>query len=226
MNLLIIEDERALSASICSYLSSGNYHCDEVHHVTAAINQIECNDYDCVILDIGLPGGSGLEVLKRLKKLRKKEGVLIISAKNSLDDKVTGLMMGADDYLTKPFHLSELGARIAAIIRRKSFEGNTELHFDIMTLNLEQKLLMVNNTVVDLTRKEYDLLLFFLSNKNKVISKSALAEHIWGDLITSESGYDYIYTHIKNLRRKLSLAGSPDYIQSVYGMGYKLRIPT
>jgi DNA-binding response OmpR family regulator len=141
-----------------------------------------------------------------------------------LDDKVLGLKSGADDYLTKPFYLPELAARVAAIIRRKSFDGNNFLQFDELLLNLDEKTVKANNTVIDLTRKEYDLLLYFISNKNKVISKGAIAEHLWGDDMDMADNYDFIYTHIKNLRKKILQAGCRDYIKSVYGMGYRLTV--
>jgi DNA-binding response OmpR family regulator len=166
-----------------------------------------------------LPGGSGLDILKELKANNKVDGILIISAKNSLDDKVAGLKLGADDYLSKPFHLSELSARIAAIIRRRNFEGNNRLYFNEIMIDTQAKVITLKNIPLDLTRKEYELLLYFVSNKGRVISKNAIAEHLWGDEL--EGNIDFIYTHIKNLRKKLTEASVPDYIKSVYGMGYK-----
>ena len=225
MKLLIIEDEKALSNSICEYLNTENFKCETAYDFNAAMEKIALYDYACIILDITLPGGSGLDILKELKENNKANAILIISAKNSLDDKVHGLKAGADDYLTKPFHLPELGARVAAIIRRKSFDGKNTIVFDELTLDLLDKTVKVHNTVIDLTRKEYDLLLYFISNKNRVISKGAIAEHLWGDDMDIADNYDFIYTHIKNLRKKLVQANCPDYIRSVYGMGYKLSLP-
>lgn len=225
MKLLIIEDEKALSDSISEYLNTENFKCETAYDFNTAMEKIALYDYACIILDITLPGGSGLDILKELKKNNKADAVLIISAKNSLDDKVHGLKAGADDYLTKPFHLPELGARVAAIIRRKSFDGKNTIVFEELTLDLFDKTVKVHNKVIDLTRKEYDLLLYFISNKNRVISKGAIAEHLWGDDMDIADNYDFIYTHIKNLRKKLVQAGSPDYIRSVYGMGYKLSLP-
>jgi DNA-binding response OmpR family regulator len=222
MKVLIIEDEKALSESIFAYLHSEHYTVETASDFHTAMEKISLYDYACIILDITLPGGSGLDILKELKVNHKAEGVLIISAKNSLDDKILGLKSGADDYLTKPFHLSELAARVAAIIRRKSFEGKNTLRFDELHLDLLEKTVKVNNRPIDLTRKEYDLLLYFISNKNKVISKGAIAEHLWGDNMDMADNYDFIYTHIKNLRKKILQAGAQDYIKSVYGMGYKL----
>lgn len=224
MKILIVEDELALSNSIYQYLRAEYTQCEQAHNYASARDKLEVYDYDCVILDIGLPDGSGLDLLSELKEDHKEEGVLIISAKSSIDDKVQGLRLGADDYLTKPFHLSELGARVAAIIRRKSFDGSNILEYDTLKMDLLQKTVTINGANIDLTRKEYDLLLYFIGNKSRVISKSALADHLWGDAINTD-GYDFIYTHIKNLRKKLIQAGSPDYIRSVYGMGYQFKMP-
>lgn len=221
MKVLIIEDEKNLSDSICSYLNNESFTCETALDFNSALEKISLYEYACVILDISLPGGSGLEILKELKANKKAEGVLIISAKNSLDDKVLGLNTGADDYLTKPFHLPELAARVTAIIRRKSFDGKNTIQLDEMTIDLQEKTVKIKNAIIDLTRKEYDLLLYFTSNKNKVISKGAIAEHLWGDNMDLADNYDFIYTHIKNLRKKLLQAGCPDYIKSIYGMGYK-----
>lgn len=221
MKVLIIEDEKALAESILTYLHSEHYVCETASDFAGAMEKISLYDYACIVLDITLPGGSGLDILKELKANHKAEGVLIISARNSLDEKILGLKTGADDYLTKPFHLSELAARVSAIIRRKSFDGKNSLHFDDLHLHLQEKTVLVNNRGIDLTRKEYDLLLYFISNKNKVISKGAIAEHLWGDNMDMADNYDFIYTHIKNLRKKLIQGGARDYIKSVYGMGYK-----
>lgn len=219
MKILIIEDEKGLSESIVAYLSSQDYQCDVAEDYMSAEYKTEYNDYDCILLDITLPGGNGLKILEQLKADKKTDGVLIISAKNSLDDKIQGLNLGADDYLSKPFHLSELNARIAAIIRRKKFEGNSILEFDNITIDIQSKLVTVENNPVELTKKEYQLLIYFISNKKRLISKEAIAEHLWGNDMAGN--LDFIYTHIKNLRKKLMDAGDADYIKSVYGMGYK-----
>ena len=219
MKILIIEDEKELSNSIAAYLKSEDYVCEIADDYNKAIVKTELYDYDCILLDITLPGGNGLGILKELKANNKTDGVLIISAKNSLDDKIAGLTIGADDYLPKPFHLSELSARIAAIIRRKNFGGNNILIFHNISIDTMAKQAFVNKKPIDLTKKEYELLLYFVSNKKRVISKNAIAEHLWGDGM--EGNNDFIYTHIKNLRKKLMDKGNPDYIKSVYGMGYK-----
>jgi DNA-binding response OmpR family regulator len=224
MKVLIIEDEKELSKSICQYLSGEQFITETAFDFSSALEKISLYDYACIILDITLPNGSGLNILKELKRNNKADGVIIISAKNSLDDKIYGLNAGADDYLTKPFHLPELSARVAAIIRRKSFEGKNTIKFDELQVNLDEKEVTVKDTALDLTKKEYELLLYFISNKNRVISKSAIAEHLWGDNMDLADNYDFIYTHIKNLRKKLLQSGAPDYIRSIYGMGYKFSL--
>lgn len=221
MKILIIEDEKKLADNICSYLSSEQFTCEVAYDYQEATEKIHVYEYACIVLDITLPQGSGLDILRELKKARKTEGVLIISAKNSLDDKIMGLSIGADDYLTKPFHLPELAARISAIVRRKSFGGNNEIVLDELTLDLSDRTLKSKDEIISLTRKEYDLLLYFLSNKNMVVTKEAIVEHLWGDEIDMADSYDFIYSHIKNLRKKIMQAGCPDYIKAVYGMGYR-----
>lgn len=219
MKILIIEDERALSESISAYLSAQEYSCDVAGDYVTAIQKTEYNDYDCILLDITLPDGNGLKILEQLKQDKKADGVLIISAKNSLDDKIRGLNLGADDYLSKPFHLSELNARIAAIIRRKKFDGNNILQFEHIRIDTLGKTVEVKNKPIELTKKEYELLIYFIANKKRIISKEAIAEHLWNNDLTGT--FDFIYTHIKNLRKKLMDAGAADHIKSVYGMGYK-----
>ncbi len=219
MKILIIEDEKALSESIVTYLKGEDYICETASAFNTALEKTESYDYDCILLDITLPGGSGMEILKNLKANNKMDGVLIISAKNSLDDRVAGLKSGADDYLSKPFHLSELSARIAAIIRRKNFEGSNMVKCSGIHIDTQARSVFVNSNPLELTKKEYELLLYFVTNKGRVISKNAIAEHLWGDDMAGN--YDFIYTHIKNLRKKLSAAAGMDHIRSVYGMGYK-----
>ena len=219
MKILIVEDEKALGESIAEYLSKQDYHCDMAFTFHDAIDKIEYSDYDCILLDITLPDGDGLKILQQLKEDKKADGVLILSAKNSLDDKIKGLELGADDYLSKPFHLSELNARIAAIIRRKNFDGNSIVKFGNLCIDTQKKSVTVEHKEIELTKKEFELLLYFVSNKKRLISKDAIAEHLWGNEMGGN--FDFIYTHIKNLRKKLTDAGAADYIQSVYGMGYK-----
>ena len=222
MKLLIIEDEKELAASIASYLKNENYTCEVASNFKQALDKIETSDYECIALDITLPGGSGMQLLKELKNNKKTDGVIIISAKNSIDDRINGLRLGADDYLVKPFHLSELAARINAIIRRKMYSGNNVIRFNEISIDTLAKEVRVKEDPVELTRKEYELLVYFLSNQRKVISKNALISHLWTQEMGTGESADIIYTHIKNLRKKLSEEGCGDYIRSLYGMGYKL----
>ena len=206
------------------YLSAQQYLCESVSNYRDALEKTELYQYDCIVLDIMLPGGSGLQILQTLKSANKTDGVIIISAKNELDDKIKGLSLGADDYLTKPFHLSELSVRIAAILRRKNLQGSNLLTFEEITVDIQARAVTVNNTAIVLTRKEYELLVYFIINKNRVLSKNTIAEHLWGDDMDMADNYDFIYAHIKNLRKKLINADAADYIKSIYGMGYKFSI--
>jgi DNA-binding response OmpR family regulator len=221
MKILIIEDEPGLRESIEEYFTEAGNICETASDYQTALGKISLYRYDCIILDITLPDGSGLNLLKTLKDNHCQDGVLIISAKNSLDERLEGLDLGADDYLVKPFHLSELRARVTAIIRRKTFNGNNLLNFNEITIDLLAKTVKVDNQLVKFTRKEYALMLYFLANKGKVVSKNAIAEHLWGDGADMADNFDFIYSHIKNVRKKLMEAGSRDYISAAYGMGYK-----
>ncbi|CAM3817198.1 response regulator transcription factor [Mucilaginibacter galii] len=221
MKLLVIEDEAGLRESIEEYFTEEGNICESAFNFGSAMAKVNLYRYDCIVLDITLPDGSGLDILKHLKLEQHTDGILIISAKNSLDDRLNGLDLGADDYLTKPFHLSELRARVAAIVRRKSFDGNNHLRFNEIDIELSAKEVKINAQTIKLTPKEYALLLYFLANKGKVVSKSAIAEHLWGDNVDTADNFDFIYSHIKNLRKKMTEVGGNDYIQATYGMGYK-----
>jgi len=222
MKVLIIEDEPQLAGSITQALSREGYVCETASTVIEAYEKILVYDYDCVLLDIGLPDGNGLKILENLKASNKSDGVIIITARNSLEDKVVGLNLGADDYLAKPFFMPELLARVSAVIRRKSFGGNNKITFHEITVDLGGKDVMVNDKRIDLTKMEYALLVLLLANRNRVVSKNAIAEHISGDNAELLDKFDFIYSHMKNLKRKLTEAGGGDYIKTVYGLGYKL----
>lgn len=224
MKILIVEDEAELSKSMAAYLKGESYVCEVAADFKTTMYKTESFDYDCILLDISLPDGNGLTVLKELKANNKTDGVIIISAKDSIDDRIAGLNLGADDYLPKPFHLSELSARIAAVIRRRRFDGNKIIVLNELTIDTIGKMVAVHNVGMDLTRKEYDLLLYLATNKNRVISKNAIAEHISGDEAEVFDNFDFIYAHIKNLKKKLTAAGCTDYIKSIYGMGYKFTV--
>ena len=224
MKILVIEDEHELAKTIGEYLSDQNYLCEFAATYNSAIEKIELYDYECILLDLMLPGGDGMKVLKELKALKKQTGVIIISAKNSLDDKIYGLQAGADDYLAKPFHLPELAARIYSVTRRKHFASSNTIEQNELMIDLPSRSVRVNDSNLMLTRKEYDLLLYFVSNKNKVISKSALASHISGDVADMFDNYDFVYAHIKNLKKKLAAAGCDQYLKTMYGSGYKWQV--
>ena len=221
MKILIVEDEHKLSDSIVTYLKSEKYLCEQAFDYNEALEKVRGYDYDCVLLDLMLPGGSGLDILRDIKRRNTPAGVIIVSAKDSLDDKVKGLEIGADDYLPKPFHLAELGMRVYAIIRRKEFGASNTLENNGIKINLLEKSVEANGRPVTLTKSEYDLLLFFIGNRNRVLSKGAIAEHLSGDFADMMDNFDFVYTHIKNLKAKLAQTGMPNCIQNVYGMGYK-----
>lgn len=224
MRILIIEDEDELLKSMMTYLKAENYLCDAAKDYKTALQLVEGFSYDCILLDVTLPDGNGLSLLRDLKKDKKTDGVIIISAKDSIQDRIRGLNLGADDYLVKPFHLSELNARISALIRRRRFDGQSVLVYNEITIDLAAKSVFVKNQPLELTRKEYDLLLYLAYNKNRLLSKNAIAEHLSGSESDGFDSFDFIYTHIKNLKRKLFQAGGQEYIKSIYGMGYKFEV--
>lgn len=221
MKILIVEDENDIAESIRSYLRSNDMVCEMARDAFSALHKISMYDYDCILLDLMLPDGDGFAILKELRKQEKTDGVIIISAKETLETKIEGFHLGADDYLTKPFHLSELLVRIQSLIRRRNFNGNNTILFNEIEVDTLLKMVKVNNRKIDCTKKEIDLLLFLIGNKNKVLSKGAIAEHLSGDMADMLDNHDFVYAHIKNLKRKLTQAGTNDYIKSVYGMGYK-----
>lgn len=221
MKLLLVEDEKDLRDTIRNYLLNEGYVCEAAVDFDEGMQKMDLYEYDCLLVDLTLPGGNGLELVEEMKRRNATGGIIIISAKNALDDRITGLNLGADDYLTKPFHLTELNARIKSLLRRRKFEGVTEVVFGEITLQADLKTVLVHGKKLDLTPKEFGLLSFFLANPGRVVGKEALAEHIWGDQIDLADHFDFLYSHIKNLRKKLMDAGAADYIKTVYGMGYK-----
>lgn len=224
MKILIIEDEQELAKSIAEYLSEENYLCEFATSFNQALDKITNYHYDCILLDIMLPDGNGMKLLEELKRQDKQDGVIIISAKDALDDKIKGLQIGADDYLTKPFHLAELAVRIYSVIRRKQFGNANTIQQNELQIDLLAKTVFVTNERVVLTKKEFDLLLYFIGNKNRVISKSTLAEHLSGDFADMLDNHDFVYAHIKNLKKKLNDAGCYNYLKTIYGTGYKWEV--
>jgi DNA-binding response OmpR family regulator len=220
MKILVIEDEAALCETMVTYLEEEGYRCEQAGTVELGSEKVNLYEYDCMLVDIGLPDGSGLSLIKELKKCHPETGIIIISAKNSLDDKISGLDLGADDYLTKPFHLPELNSRIKSLLRRRKFEGKQELVIEEISIQPENRQVFVGGEQLPLTRKEFDLLMFFVSNRGRVLTKESIAEHLWGDFADSADSFDFVYSHIKNLRRKLLERTKTDYFQNVYGTGY------
>lgn len=221
MKILIVEDEIELLDSIASYLKNEDFICEKASSFFDAEDKIISFKYDIIILDITLPDGSGIDLLKLVKEQSAKTGVLIVSAKNSLDDKLKGLDLGADDYITKPFHLAELNSRINSLIRRRNFDGDEFIVFNEIRVDPSSKEVTVHGKPIELTKKEYNLLLYFITNKNKVLTKESIAEHLWGDDIEMADSYDFIYTHMGNLRKKINKLGGNNYLQTMYGLGYK-----
>ena len=222
MKILIIEDEAEMSGLIKQFLEAENYVVEVACNFNSGMDKIVSYDYDCILLDVMLPDGSGLKLLQELKNMDKADSVIIISAKDSLDDKVKGLDLGADDYMAKPFHLAELNARIKSVIRRKKSGGKKVLEFQNLTMNMEERLVLVSGKPVEMNRKEFDILAFLMMNRNRIASKSAIAENVWGDYIDRVNDFDFIYSQIKNLRKKLRDYGAMIDIAAVYGIGYKL----
>ncbi len=221
MKILIVEDELDIVNATCSFLKKGDFICEYATSFFDAEDKIITYNYDIVILDINLPDGNGLDLLKIIKKQNSKTGVLVLSAKDSLDDKLKGLDLGADDYITKPFHLAELNSRVNSLLRRQKFEGGHTIKFNEIEINPNDRWVKVHSKPVELTKKEFYLLLYFITNKDRVLTKESIAEHLWGDSIDMVDNFDFIYTHMRNLRKKLKKLGAEDYMQTIYGLGYK-----
>ncbi len=221
MKILLIEDEQEFRTAVAEYLKSNDYDCTSVGTLKKGLEKSMNYVYDCVLVDVGLPDGSGIDIINSIKKNNPDTGIIIISAKNSLEDKIEGLHIGADDYLSKPFHLSELNARISSLLRRRTFGGKNHLSFDNLLIKTNEKQVLVSDKLVQLTRKEYDILIYLASNPSHLITKEALADNIWGDKAEMATSFDFVYSQIKNLKKKLHDAGAKDFIKVVYGMGYK-----
>ncbi len=224
MKILIVEDEPQLAESMVSFLSAEDMVVEVARTFNEAATKAGVYSYDCVLVDILLPGGTGLDVVKQLKRENPQTGVIIVSARDSLDDKLAGLDLGADDYITKPFHLAELNARIKSLMRRRQRGGAPELVVGPIRINTDTHEVHAGNVAMDLTRKEYELLVYLASNAGRVLTKEAIVEHLWGDMALEGDTFDFVYTHVKNLRRKLAAGVELDLIKTVYGMGYKLKV--
>lgn len=220
MKLLIVEDELELANLIIKYLQTEKFICDVSYNYRDASEKIYLYDYDCVIVDITLPDGSGMELIREIKEKKSDAGIIIISAKNSIDDKIAGLDLGSDDYITKPFHLSELNARIKSLLRRKHTQGSNTIEVNELKINLDSRSIFIHNELVEFRPKEYDILLYFILNKDKVINKNSIMEYFWGDNTYSSGSYDFIYAQVKNIRKKLLDNNCKDYLITIYGVGY------
>ena len=221
MKILIIEDEKDLVDILKNYLGSEGFLCETATSWFEAEDSLSVYNYEIIILDLTLPGGDGLDLIKLIKERNKDAGLLIVSAKNSLDDKIKGLDMGADDYISKPFHLAELNSRIKSLARRRHYEGSNEIVFNEIKINVESAEVSVNGEKLDLTKKEYDILLYLMVNRNKLITRESIAEHAWGDSISYADNFDFVYSHIKNLRKKIGQKKGKNYLHNFYGIGYK-----
>lgn len=224
MKILIIEDEKEMLENMQHTLEKEGFLVEAVSTYREAMAKIGNYEYDCILLDISLPDGNGLEVLQELKRQGISDGVIIVSAKNSLDDKLEGLNLGADDYLPKPFHMAELNARVKAVIRRRRLSGSDVLELGNVRIDIDDRMVKIDGSVLELNRKEFDILLYLSINKDRLVNKSALAEHVWGDFIDQADSFEFIYSQIKNLRKKLSGSQAEIEIKAVYGIGYKLII--
>ncbi|MDD3969059.1 MAG: response regulator transcription factor [Proteiniphilum sp.] len=221
MKILVIEDEKELSKNIVKYLSNDSYRCEQAYNFSTAMEKIALYNYDCILLDLNLPGGDGIQILEEIKSLKIDSGIIIISARGSLDDRIEGLKIGADDYLAKPFSLSELSVRIYALMRRRQFSHNNIMISGDVEIDMLSKTVKVKERIITLTKSEYDLLLFLLGNKNRVVSKDAIAEHLSGDMADMLDSHNFVYAHIKNLKAKFAKAGSSNKIKTIYGTGYQ-----
>ncbi|WP_342332272.1 response regulator transcription factor [Pedobacter sp. FW305-3-2-15-E-R2A2] len=222
MKLLVVEDEVELLEVIRQSLEKENYLVETAGSYALALEKIVSYEYDCILLDIMLPDGTGLDLLAELKQMNKSDNVIIISAKDSLEDKIKGLEMGADDYLVKPFHIAELNARIKSVLRRKSLNGKNAIEHANVKIDLDERQVWIDGDELVLNRKEFDILSYLAVNKNRLVNKTALAEQVWGDYMDGADDYEFIYSQIKNLRKKLKEKSAGIEIQAVYGIGYKL----
>ena len=222
MKILIVEDEIEMRDNMKQSLQQENFIVETAEDYFSALEKLGIYEYDCILLDINLPGGSGMKILEQIKKDNKTNGVIIVSARDSIDDKVEGLNLGADDYLPKPFHMAELHARVKSVLRRKTLGGSNIIRYNNIEIDTDKRIALVNSRDIQLNRKEFDVLLYLVTNKNRLVNKSALAEHVWGDHIDEMNSFDFVYSQIKNLRKKLKDNSAEIEIQAMYGVGYKL----
>ena len=225
MKILIVEDETLLSETIVAYLKKEGYRTEQAGTLDQGREKVNLYEYDCVLVDIGLPDGNGLSLVREIKGCHPETGIIILSAKNSLDNKVNGLDLGADDYLTKPFHLSELNSRIKSLLRRRKFEGQLAYVVGKIRILPEQRQVFIEEEPLAVTKKEFDLLLYFVTNPGRVLTKESIAEHLWGDFADNSDTFNFVYSHIKNLKRKIFEKTGTEYFRNVYGSGYYFEGP-
>lgn len=221
MKVLIVEDETQLMDSICEFLEKSGMKCEKAMNLAEATQKIDQMEFNCIVLDIGLPDGSGFKIIEEMAKKAIQTAIVIVSARNSLDDRLIGLNIGADDYVTKPFYMPELVARIKSVVRRRGYQEKNEITFNEIKVVPDEMIMYINEKPINLTKKEHELLLYMINNQNKVLTKESIAEHLWGDHADMADSFDFIYSHIKNLRKKITDSGGNDYLKSIYGVGYK-----
>ncbi len=222
MKILIVEDEVELLEVMIHTLSKSGYIVDHALDYKMALDMVISYEYDCILLDITLPGGNGMDLLSEIVQKEKGEAVIIVSAKNSVGDRITGLQLGADDYISKPFHLAEMVARVSSAIRRRNHNGMNWLKWNNIKIYPEKREVTVDGEELSLTKKEFDILYYLIINQGRIINKISISEYVWGDISEKVDSLDFLYSHMKNLRRKLSEASARVDIQAVYGIGYKI----
>lgn len=221
MKLLIIESDLELTTQLLRYFKRTSYHCEVASTFKEGLRKLINYEYDCVLLDLNLSGGDGMELIHSIRREDNQTAIIVITERNEVEDRIAGLESGADDYLIKPFHIGELDARIKAVMRRKTNQFGKEMDFGDIKINLEERDVYAKGKILKLTKKEFDMIVFLALRKNRVITKESLAEYLWGDYMEDAVTFDFIYAHVKNLRRKLSEAGCGDYLKTIYGIGYK-----
>lgn len=222
MNIIIVEDNHELANEICDFLSKNRYRCTIAKNGEEALEEVAAMDYDVMLLDLGLPDGDGFEILKTIRKSKSRMAVIVITARGELDDKVNGLQLGADDYMTKPFSLTELNARLFAVVRRLHGFVLNELEIHGIVLQLQDYKVSYQGNAISLTKKEFDIFQYLVLNKDRVITRLQLTEHIWGDILELNSDSNFIDVHVRNLRKKLDKFVSIDWFETVRNVGYRI----
>lgn len=225
MNVLIIEDEKGLAQELELFLTNYNYKCEVCYNGKSASEKVAVNLYDFILIDLGLPDYDGLDLLREAKKTNTEAACIILTARAEVYDRIAGLDLGADDYLAKPFSLLELHSRMQAIIRRKFGLKHHLVELDDFIINLTDRTISCQNNIINtITKKEFDLIAYLILHKNRTLTRMQLSEHIWGSIINNDYDSNYIDAHIKNIRKKLNVYAQPDWLETVRGLGYKIKI--